>query len=224
MADEKTFTREDVDAAIAKAVAAVQESVDRLEAKNEQLIGENRKLKRGAEIKPEDLAAAEDRADKAETALKEAQKAAKDALKAKETAETKLEAESKFTQKLLIQDGLKSALIANGVKDEDFLDSLTAKFGSTASIVADGDQRKAMLGDKPMADAIKEWAASEAGKKFVSAPANSGGGAGGGDRNKGGGNVKTMTRSQYNALDQNEKSALGPDMAKGELKIVDEAA
>lgn len=223
MADEKTFTKEDVDAAIAKAVAAVQESVDRLEKKNEELIGENRKLKRGAEIKPEDLAAAEDRADKAETALKEAQKAAKDATSAKEKAEKALKDEQGFTQKLLIQDGLKSALIANGVKDEDFLDSLTAKFGATASIAIDGDQRKAMLGDKPMADAIKEWAGSEAGKKFVSAPTNSGGGAGGGDRTKGS-NVKTMTRSAYDALDQNAKAELGPQMAKRELTIIDDAA
>lgn len=224
MADEKTYSKEDVDKAIADAVAKVQESVTNLEAKRDELIAENRKLKRGAEIKPEDLQAAEDRADKAEAALKDAQKLAKDATSAREKAEKALKDEQGFTQKLLIQDGLKSALIANGVKDEDFLDSLTAKFGATASIAIDGDQRKAMLGDKPMADAIKEWAASEAGKKFVEAPANSGGGASGGDRAKGGGNVKTMTRSAYDALDQMAKADLMPQMAKGELRIVDEAA
>jgi hypothetical protein len=224
MADEKTFTKEDVEKAIADAVAKVQESVDKLTSKNEELIGENRRLKRGAEIKPEDLQAAEDRADKAETALKEAQKLAKDATSAREKAEKALQAEQGFTQKLLIQDGLKSALIANGVKDEDFIDSLAAKFGATASIVIDGDQRKAMLGDKPMADAIKEWAGSEAGKKFVEAPANSGGGAGGGDRSKGGGNVKTMTRSAYDSMPQEDRASLMPQMVKGELKIVDEAA
>src|SRR5690242_16496311 len=134
MADEKTYSKEDVDKAIADAVAKVQESVTNLEAKRDELIAENRKLKRGAEIKPEDLQAAEDRADKAEAALKDAQKLAKDATSAREKAEKALKDEQGFTQKLLIQDGLKSALIANGVKDEDFLDSLTAKFGATASI------------------------------------------------------------------------------------------
>jgi ATP:corrinoid adenosyltransferase len=224
MADDKTYTKAELDAAIEAATTKFQESIDRLETKNAEIVADLRKARKGAEIKPEDLQAAEDRADKAETALKEAQKAAKDATSAKEKAEKALQAEQGFTQKLLIQDGLKSALIANGVKDEDFIDSLAAKFGATASIVIDGDQRKAMLGDKPMADAIKEWAGSEAGKKFVEAPANSGGGAGGGDRSKGGGNVKTMTRSAYDSMPQEDRASLMPQMVKGELKIVDEAA
>jgi hypothetical protein len=223
MADEKTYSKAELDAAIEAATTKFQESIDRLESKNAEIVADLRKARKGAEIKPEDLQAAEERADKAEATLKEAQKAAKDATSAKEKAEKALKDEQGFTQKLLIQDGLKSALIANGVKDEDFLDSLTAKFASTASVAVDGDTRKAMLGDKPMADAIKEWAGSDAGKKFVSAAVNSGGGAGGGDKGKSA-TIKTMTRTAYSALDQNEKAALGPEMAKGELKIVDEAA
>jgi hypothetical protein len=216
MADEKTFTKDEVDQAIADAVAKVQESVDKLATKNEELIGENRKLKRGAEIKPEDLQAAEERADKAEAELAKAQKAAKDATTAAEKASKALETESAFTQKLLIQDGLKSALIANGVKDEDFIDSLTAKFGSGATVKVDGETRVAMIGDKPLPDAIKEWAGSDAGKKFVSAPMNGGGGApGGGD--KGGG--KQITRPDFDAMDQGARGAF----IKEGGKVVDAA-
>jgi len=223
MADDKTFTKEDVDAAIAKAVAAVQESVDRLEKKNEELIGENRKLKRGAEIKPEDLQAAEDRADKAEAALKDAQKLAKDATGAKEKLEKALKDEQGVTQKLLVENGLKDALTANGVTHSVHQKAAAALLSGQVQIIAEGDTRVAKVGDKNLSDFVKEWAGGDEGKHFVSAPTNSGGGSqGGGKANSA--TVKTMTRSAYSALDQNAKAELGQQMAKGELKIVDEAA
>lgn len=204
MAEEKTFTKEDVDAAIAAAVAKVQESVDKLEAKNAELIGENRKLKSKGEIKPEDLAAESERADKAEAALADLQKNVKSLTQERDKAVKALGDEQGFTQKLLIQDGIKSALIANGVKDEDFIDSLTAKFSAAASIKSEGDSRVAMHGDKPLADFIKEWASSDTGKKFVEAPANGGGGATGSGTKTGG---KTMQRSAFDALGQVERAS-----------------
>lgn len=215
MAEDKTFTKDDLDAAIAAAVAKVQESVDKLEAKNKELIGENRKLKSAGEIKPEDLQAAEERADKLQAALDEAQKSVKSLTGERDKAVKSLETEQGFTQKLLIQDGLKSALIANGVKDEDFIDSLAAKFSSGASVKIEGDNRTALIGDKPLADAIKEWAATDAGKKFVAAPANGGGGAGGSDGKGGGG--KTVNRAAFDAMDQ---SARGNFISEGG-KVVD---
>lgn len=202
MADD-TFTKADVDKAIEAAVAKVQESVEKLEAKNKELIGENRKLKSAGEIKPEDLHAAEERADKAEAALAEAQKAIKATAAERDKAIKALETEHGFTQKLLIQDGLKSALIANGVKDEDFIDSLAAKFGSNATVKVDGDTRTALIGDKPLAEAIKEWAATDAGKKFIAAPANSGGGASGGS---GGTSGKKMSSSDFNAMQPKQRA------------------
>ena len=66
------------------------------------------------------------------------------------------------------------------MKDEDFIDALSTKFAVGASVVADGDARKAMVGDKAIGDFVKEWAGSDAGKKFVAAPINTGGGAPGG--------------------------------------------
>lgn len=193
--DGKKFTQADIDKAVEKAVG----DLDGLRTKVDELTKEAKdakaKLRAASEIKPEDLTAAEERADKAEAKVKELEKAAKDATTAKEKAEKALETESAFTQRLLIQDGLKSALIANGVKDEDFIDSLTAKFASGAAIKVDGEERKAMYGDKPLHDFIKEWAGSDAGKKFVQAPANSGGGAGGGGGGDSG--AKTMSRTDY---------------------------
>jgi regulator of replication initiation timing len=225
MADE-TYTKEQVDAAVKKAVEAATGDVDGLKAKVDELIGDNKKLKtelrKTQDIKPEDVAALESQVDELKAKLSEATKAATDAAKAKEKAEKALEAETGFTQKLLIQDGLKSELLKNGVKDEDFIDSLTAKFAAGAMIATEGEQRKAMYGDKPLADFIKEWAGSDAGKKFVAAPANSGGSAEGGTRAKA--DARTMTRATYDALDQQTKGEVGLQMAKGEVKIVDQAA
>jgi hypothetical protein len=48
-------------------------------------------------------------------------------------------------------------------------------------IVVEGDARVAKIGDKALSDFVKEWAAGDEGKHFVQAPANSGGGATGGN-------------------------------------------
>lgn len=224
--DDKTFTKEQMDAAVERAVSAATGDVDGLKAKVDELIGDNKRLKAElrakSEVKPEDIHAAEERADRAEAALAEAHKAVKALTVERDKAVKSLETESAFTQRLLIQDGLKSALIANGVKDETFIDALTAKFAGQASVTVEGDARKAMIGDKALEEAIKEFAASDAGKKFVSAPNNSGGGAEGG--RKVNADAKTITRSAYDALDPIAKGEAGLQSAKGELKIVDEAA
>jgi hypothetical protein len=219
MSEPKTFTKEEMDAAVEAAVAKVQESIDRLEAKNSELVADIRKARKAGEIKPEDLAAAEERADKAEAALSEANKAVKAATGERDKAVKALETESGFTQRLLIQDGIKSALLANGVKDEDFIDSLTAKFAVAAKVVVEGDERKAVYDGKPLGDFIKEWAGSDTGKKFVEAPVNGGGGSGGGSGK--GSAPKTMLRSAFEALPTADQSAF---IVKEGGTVVDAAA
>lgn len=223
MADE-TFTKTDLDKAVKD---AVEEATKGLKQNLSDALDEakeaKRKLRAAADVKPEDLHAAEDRADKAEKALADAQKLLKEATSAKEKAEGTLKAEQAVTHKLIAENGLVEALTKAGVSDPAYLDAVKALHFGQVKVVAEGDVRKAMYGDKPLDEAIKEWAASDVGKKFVAAPNNSGGGAGGGDKNKTT-NVSTMTRAAYNALPQEEQGALGQKMAKGELKIIDEAA
>lgn len=203
--------------------AMIDEAVAGLKTKNEELIASEKKLKadlrKVQDIKPEDLAAVEAENEKLRADLAAATKQAKDATTAAEKATKALETEQGFTQRLLIQDGLKTALLANGVKDEDFIDSLTAKFASGASIKAEGDVRTAMFGDKALADHIKEWAGSDAGKKFVAAPNNGGGGAPGG-KGTGGEGGKTMTRTAFNELAPAEQMSFSKDGGK----LVDQAA
>lgn len=216
MADEKTFTKEDVDKAVEAAVAKVQESIDKLEAKNEELVGDLRKARAEArkakEIDPAEVERLEAQVEELTGKLTAAEKAAKDATTTAEKATKALEAESAFTQKLLIQDGLKSALIGAGVKDEDHLDVLSAKFAGGAKVVTEGDERKAMYGDKPLTDFIKEWAGTDSGKKYVAAPANSGGGAGGGKGGEGG--PKTVTRAEFDAMSHTDRSKFSVDGGK----------
>lgn len=201
--------------------AMIDEAVSGLKSKNDELIADNKRLKtdlrKTQEVKPEDLAALESDNEKLRADLAKAQKEAKDAATLADKATKALETEQGFTQKLIIQDGLKSALIENGVKDPDFIDTLSAKFASGATIKVDGDARVAMIGDKALNDHIKEWAGSDAGKKFVAAPVNGGGGAPGG---KGGEGSKTIARAQFDAMSHVERATF----AKEGGKVVDAAA
>lgn len=215
MAEEKTFTKAELDAAIANAKEAQ-------DAKNAELLGEVKKLKaeirKVSEIKPEDVAAIEAERDKALTDLAAAQKQAKDATAAADKATKALEQESGFTHKLVAENGVVAALTAAGVTDSAYLDAAKALHLPNVKIIADGAARNALYGDKPLADAIKEWAAGDVGKKFVSAPVNGGGGAQGSQGGQGGG--KTVTRSAFDAMDQGARAAF----AKEGGKVVDQAA
>lgn len=219
MADEKTYTQAELD----KIKADAEARIEAMDAKVKEALSEAKAAKAEArklkEIDPADLEKLEAENEKLRADLTEAQKQAKAATKAAEDAAKALEAEAGFTSKLLVQDGIKSALIANGVKDDDFLDALSTKFAAGAGVVVEGDARKAMIGDKPVADFIKEWAASDAGKKFVAAPINGGGGASGGAPGSQA-SGKTVTRAEFNSMDQVSRM----NFSKEGGKVVDQAA
>lgn len=223
MADEKTFTQADIDAAVEAAIEKATGDVDGLKAKVEELIGDNKKLKgelrKSKDVDPAEVERLHSEVEELQGKLSAAEKAAKAAETERDKAVKALEGEKGFTNKLLVQDGIKSALLAAGVKDEDMIDVLSAKFAGSAAVESEGDARVAKIDGKPVSDFVKEWAATDAGKKFVAAPVNSGGGAPGGDGKNTG--TKTMTRSAYNALSQHEQSALGSQMAKGGLTLTD---
>lgn len=193
--------------------AAIDEALEtansEFDDKSKRLLDDLKKakadLRKVKDVNPEDVAAIEAERDALATKLAAAERVAKDATTAAEKAAKALEQESGFTQKLLIQDGIKSALLANGVKDEDFIDSLAAKFAPTATITVDGDKREAKIGDKSLADHIKEWASTDAGKKFVSAPVNSGGGAQGGKGGTEG--AKSISQGEYDAMNPKARAA-----------------
>ena len=168
-------------AALAKAVKdAVDEAVTGLQAKNTELLGKLKKAQKDATIDPADHAALQAELDDTESKLATALKEAKAATKAADDAKKALEGESKVAHNLLVDNGLSAALLENGVKKASYLKAAKAMLAGQVVLTADGDKRIAKVGDKTLAEFVKEWAASDEGKAFVDAAVNSGGGADGG--------------------------------------------
>ena len=187
----------------AAALAKMQESIDRLEAKNAELIGENRRLKRAGEIKPEDLAAAEDRADKAEAALAEATKQVKTLTTERDKAVQALEQESGAARSYALEAEITDA-IAKGNVVPALVPALKAMVAQQAKADLVDGKYAVMIGDKPARDYIGAFLDSDDGKHFKAAASNGGGGAPGGGGASGG---KTMATSDFNALGAKERAA-----------------
>ena len=156
--------------------AAVEAATSGLKTKNQELLDKNKKLMKGQEIDPQTVTDLEAQIDKLQADLSTSQKAGKDATKTLETLQGQLKAETGFTQKLLIDNGLTDELVKAGVAPQ-FLTATKALFAGQAQVVAEGETRVAKIGDKSVSDFVKEWAASDDGKHFIKAPENSGGGS-----------------------------------------------
>lgn len=184
-------------------IAALQESIAKLEANNARLTSELKTARKSIEITPDQLAQVEAERDKLQNDLSTANKSGKDSVKALETLQAQLKAETGFTQKLLIDNGLTDELVKNGVAPQ-FLAATKAMFAGQAQIIAEGDTRTAKIGELSVADFVKTWAVSDEGKHFVSAPANGGGGSQGGKGSDTG--AKTISRDTFNSKSHPERA------------------
>ena len=173
---------------------AVQSAKSGLQAKNQELLDKVKKLQKGQEIDPQVVIDLESQLDKLKDELSVSQKQAKEATKNLELTSKQLQDVTERGNKATIDTDLTSALIGAGVKDEHYLTAVKALFSGQAKIGEDG---KPVIGDKPLSEAIVEWAKTDAAKHFQSAPDNSGGGSNG---NTGGGSqsidTSKMTPSQ----------------------------
>ena len=194
--------------------AIVDEAVKGLKNKNSELLTELKAAKKNATIDPEDYNRLRDERDDLQEKLSASEKATKAALSEADKIKKSFEQESGFTSKLLIENGLQDSLLKAGVKKE-LIKAASALFSQQAAIVADGDSRKAMIGDKPLADVISEWSKSDEGKFFVAAADNAGGNSTGGAG--GSGNNKTVTWPQFEAMSHSERSTF----AKSGGSVVD---
>lgn len=193
-ADTKKALKEAVDAAVAEATTGLVE-------KNKELLVKLKKATKDAAIDPAEYQTLSEAKDAAEAKLAEMSKALKQAAADADKAKKAFEAESKFTSKLLIDNGLTEAIIKAGVKPE-MSKAVKALLAGQVTLKIDGENRNAVMGDKSLSDAVAEWSLSEEGKHFVTAPAN-----GGGDAKGGGGKpaAKTLSRTAYEALAPNDK-------------------
>jgi len=183
--------------------ALIETATTGLKNKNTELLTELKKARKSAEITPEQMAEVEAERDKAQAELQAAHKAAKDAAKAHEQAVKALEQETGFTQKLLVDNGLVSELTKHGVTNPVSLKAAQAMLRAGVKVEADGENRVAKFGDKALSDYVKEWAASDEGKHFVTAANNSGGNATGSGNSRAEG--MTMTRAAFDSLALDKK-------------------
>lgn len=205
------ITEEDFKAKIAE---AIEEATTGLSKKNQELIAELREAKKGKAIDPAELDRLQSKIDSLEADLSGAQKASKDQAKLLKQAQDALVSESGFTQKLLLDNGLTEALVKAGVASQ-FLPAVKAMFGTQAKIVAEGDVRKALIGDKDLTEFVSSWATSDEGKHYISAPANGGGGASGGTGGSSG--QKVWTREKFDSSSHFERS----EFAKAGGKVME---
>lgn len=160
--------------------AMIEDAVTGLKTKNIDLAARLEKARKGSAIDPDEYRQVEERAAKAESDLAAQTKAAKLATTELEKIKKAHESEANFTRQLLVDNGLVDALTKAGVTEPVKLKAAKAMLTSGVTLVIDGESRTAMMGDKPLADAVKEWAGGDEGKHFVVAAQNAGGGAGGG--------------------------------------------
>lgn len=188
-----------VDKAVSTAKSAADESATALSENNKKLLKELRDAKKNLEIDPAKHAALEDQVAELQGQLdattKGAQKTSKEMATQLEALTKQLASENGFTQKLLVENGLSEALVKAGVS-ANFLPAVKAMLSGNVKIVAEGDARKAMVGDKALSDFVTEWAQGDEGKHFVTAQVNSGGGANGGQGGGAGGITKISQGDQ----------------------------
>lgn len=194
-----------------KAHAALADAHERLKkdakADRDALAEANRKA---AEAEEAAEAAKADAAAKAGDV--DAIKAQLEAKHAKELAKVTARAEKAEGQvnKLVIENGLDAALDAAKVSPA-LKKAAKALLREGAELKDDAGEPVALMGGKPLADAIKDWAASDEGKHFV-INGNSGGGAEGGGG--GGSEVNPWKSETRNLTKQGEIQRADPTKAK----------
>lgn len=163
-------------------IAELEVELGALSAKNSELLREvkiARAKAKGVEIDPNDFMALQS---ENETLKSQLDKVAKENTKTIEQLQASLTEKDGALQSYLIDNGLNDAMLKAGIKPE-FMAAAKAMLKSQTKLMAENGQYSALMGEKPLNEAIAEWAAGDEGKHFVSAPANSGGGATGGTGN-----------------------------------------
>lgn len=183
---------------------AVEEATSGLVSKRDELLAEVKKLRKNQEIKPEQLDELENQVEVYKTKWADAEKLAKATAVEADKVKKLYEAESGYTNNLLVENGLNEALVKEGIAKQ-FLPAVKSMLKSQVTVKIEGNERKAVIGEKALSEYVSEWSKSEEGKHFIAAPANSGGGSNGGGN--AGGNAKTMPRSQFEGMSPSEQSS-----------------
>ena len=207
----------DIDAAREEAEANQALATERLQKKNQELIGELRRAKGSGN---EDVQRLQDENEtlkgQLETSNKAVRKLETDLGKVRLDLEGQLNGERQANHRLLIEDGLTKGLIELGVTNPTMQAAARAllKEKGILQVKSEGDARRAIAilkkdgkdQELDLKDFLsKEWAGSDEGKSFIPAANNSGSGAGG-RQGTSGDNGKTMPQADYDAMRPAERA------------------
>lgn len=199
-------------------------------SKLENTLEKERKARRDAEAKAKELDSKyshlpDDFDGEAYKSLVDGANGSKDLEKAlKEQRESIEKVHAKDIEKLNSQLSEKETLVTTHVKNAELRKAMAEANISKAYMPAveammsnniKVEGAEVYLNEKPVTDALKEWANSDEGKHFVKAEANSGGGA---NHNGGGGNVREIKQSEFNSLPPKEQASL---MGSGNIQLID---
>ncbi len=194
----------EIKAAIKSAVeTAVAEATEGLKGKNVELLAKLKKAQKDLVVDPAEHAALQSELESTQAKLAETTKALKTATSEAEKVKKAYESESQLTHRLLVENGLTDALTKAGVTNPVHLRAAKAMLSGQVQLIAEGENRIAKVGEKPLTDYVGEWAKGEEGKYFVAAQQNTGGGATGGN-GKGAG-AKSLSRTAFDGLDASAK-------------------
>lgn len=186
-----------IDAALEEAREAHEADIAGLKRKNTDLSNQIKRLRAGGDdVHTAEITRLEGELEEvsgklrtAETNLREVNRKLTAAERERDGFRQSAETETAFSRNMLVESGLTSALVEANVAPQ-FMEAAKAMLGKAVTVKVDGDNRTPVVGDKSLGDYVKEWAASEAGKHFVTAPGNGGGGANGSPQ--GGGGTKKL--------------------------------
>lgn len=208
---DKKILQDAIDAALEEARGEHDAEVERLNNKNNELLGKLRKAREGNEDAGEiarlegELDTARGELRDAQSKLRTAEREAKRAAEERDNAVKERDTERNLSQNELIENRLTAALVEAKVAPH-FMDAAKALLKGKAAVEMDGDNRVVRADGKDVAEFVKEWAAGDAGKHYISAPANGGGGATGPNGNgnpNGGKKLADLSEAERRDMAQN---------------------
>lgn len=225
--EDKKVVQALIDEAVEAQREAHEQEIERLKGKNEELLGKLRKAREGKEDAGEVERLERELSDtqsELRTAQSNARTFERDLRKEKERADkAEGERDTAISERNneFLSNTLSAALVENKVAPH-FMDAATAllKDKHKPTVEVDGDTRKVLIDGKEVGEFVKEWAASDAGKHYVQAPANGGGGA---PPNGGGSPGGLKPLAEYTEAERLDMSKNRPDEWKAVLAAAGQA-
>jgi len=190
------MTLEELQAKVAELTESLKAETDTTKGLKADLTKAKNELRKGQEIDPNEFASLQTLNEELKSKLNLTANDLKKITGERDTALKTLETESVITLGMQKDRDLMDELSKINVTNPINLKAAKAILAAQVQVVTDGDKRVTKFGDKLLSDGLKEWAATDEGKHFITATQNNGGGATGGSNQSTG---KTMTRTQFDA-------------------------